>query len=134
VIRDVSVTTDVLRYGTIDRVFVGNQGYGKPERICKVRFRKVRRPELGDKVCSRMAQKGVCGMVLPAENMPYTKDGIIPDIIMNPHAFPSRMTIGQMMECSVCQIGDDGGNSWRWNHLYTVRYGFGSNKIRGYGI
>ena len=104
VIRDVSVTTDVLRYGTIDRVFVGNQGYGKPERICKVRFRKVRRPELGDKVCSRMAQKGVCGMVLPAENMPYTKDGIIPDIIMNPHAFPSRMTIGQMMECVFAKL------------------------------
>lgn len=57
VIRDVSITTDVLRYGTVDRVFVGNQGYGKPEKICKVRFRKVRRPELGDKVCSRMAQK-----------------------------------------------------------------------------
>jgi DNA-directed RNA polymerase II subunit RPB2 len=104
VIRDVSITTDVLRYGTVDRVFVGNQGYGKPERICKVRFRKVRRPELGDKVCSRMAQKGVCGMILPAENMPYTKDGIIPDIIMNPHAFPSRMTIGQMMECVFAKL------------------------------
>lgn len=104
VVRDVSMTTDILHYGTIDRVFLGNKGYGKPERICKVRFRKVRRPELGDKFCSRMAQKGVVGMILPAESMPYTKDGIIPDIIINPHAFPTRMTIGQMMECVFAKL------------------------------
>lgn len=97
--QDVSKMTDVHHYGKIDKVFVAKKGLGNDQRICKVRFRKVRRPELGDKACSRCAQKGVVGMILPAENMPFTKDGIIPDIIINPHAFPSRMTIAHIVEC-----------------------------------
>jgi DNA-directed RNA polymerase II subunit RPB2 len=97
--RDVSEVTDVHHYGKIDKVFVVNKGLGSSERICKIRFRKIRRPELGDKGCSRCAQKGVIGMILPAENMPFTKDGIIPDLIINAHAFPSRMTIAHLIEC-----------------------------------
>lgn len=97
--RDVSHVTDVHHYGRIDKVFVVNKGLGSGERICKIRFRKVRRPELGDKGCSRCAQKGVIGMILPHENMPFTKDGIVPDIIINSHAFPSRMTIAHLVEC-----------------------------------
>lgn len=96
--KDVSLTTDVNHYGTIDRVFVGTTVPGNPERICKVRFRKVRRPTLGDKHCSRHAQKGVIGMILEHENMPFTKDGIVPDLIINPHAFPTRMTMGHLLE------------------------------------
>jgi DNA-directed RNA polymerase II subunit RPB2 len=102
--RDVSEVTDVHHYGKIDKVFVVNKGVGNTERICKIRFRKVRRPELGDKGCSRCAQKGVVGMILPAENMPYTKDGIIPDLIINPHAFPSRMTIAHLIECVFAKL------------------------------
>lgn len=97
--KDVSEVTDVHHYGRIDKVFVVNKGLGNGERICKIRFRKVRRPELGDKGCSRCAQKGVIGMILPAQDMPYTKDGIIPDLIINAHAFPSRMTIAHLVEC-----------------------------------
>jgi DNA-directed RNA polymerase II subunit RPB2 len=100
--RDVSLTTDVHHYGKIDRVFVGGRGIGNTadgEEICKVRFRKIRRPELGDKACSRCAQKGVFGMILAPESMPFTKDGIVPDLIINPHAFPSRMTIAHLIEC-----------------------------------
>lgn len=97
--RDVSEVTDVHHYGRIDKVFVVNKGLGGGERICKIRFRKVRRPELGDKGCSRCAQKGVIGMILAHENMPFTKDGIVPDIIINAHAFPSRMTIAHLVEC-----------------------------------
>jgi len=97
--RDVSEITDVHHYGKIDKVFVVNKGLGNAERICKIRFRKTRRPELGDKGCSRCAQKGVIGMILPAEDMPFTKDGIIPDLIINAHAFPSRMTIAHLVEC-----------------------------------
>lgn len=97
--RDVSLVTDVHHYGRIDKVMVASKGLGDAQRIAKIRFRKIRRPELGDKACSRCAQKGVIGMILPAESMPFTKSGIIPDIIINPHAFPSRMTISHIVEC-----------------------------------
>lgn len=102
--QDVSRLTDVHHYGKIDKVFIAKKGLGDEQRICKVRFRKVRKPELGDKACSRCAQKGVIGMILPSENMPFTKHGITPDIIINPHAFPSRMTIAHIVECVFAKL------------------------------
>lgn len=99
---DVSLVTDVHHYGHIDKVFVGNQipGIDRADvsRVCKVRFRKIRRPEPGDKNCSSHGQKGVIGLIIPEVDMPFTKDGIRPDIIINPHAIPSRMTIGHLIE------------------------------------
>ena len=98
--RNASVVSGVHHYGTVDKIYVDHTGVADDHnRICKMRFRKIRRPELGDKICSRHGQKGVIGMIIPEEDMPFTKDGIVPDIIINPHAIPSRMTIGHLVEC-----------------------------------
>jgi DNA-directed RNA polymerase beta subunit len=111
--QDNSVSIKANDDGYIDMNYTGvnNDGY----RFCKIRIRKNRKPEVGDKVASRSAQKGSIGMIYEHKDMPFTKDGIVPDIIINPHAIPSRMTMAQLMECIMgkvcCSVGAFGDST-----------------------
>jgi len=94
---DNSKTTKKGQLGFVDKSFIseGEEGF----RIAKIRVREERLPAIGDKMASRAGQKGTLGLIIPEEDMPFTADGVRPDLIINPHALPSRMTIGQLVEC-----------------------------------
>jgi len=93
---DDSVKTKKGQLGFVDKSFItqGEEGFN----IAKVRIREERLPSIGDKMASRAGQKGTLGLIIPEADMPFTPDGIKPDLIINPHAIPSRMTIGQIVE------------------------------------
>ena len=94
--EDQSKTFRTMENTYIDKNYTGRNGDGY--NFAKVRVRILRKPVLGDKFSSRHGQKGTCGNIIQECDMPFTKDGLRPDIIINPHAIPSRMTIGQLKE------------------------------------
>jgi DNA-directed RNA polymerase II subunit RPB2 len=96
---DCSVVPKKGAKGIVDRVFVTEGEEGK--RIAKVRVRESRIPAMGDKMASRAGQKGTIGMIIPECDMPFLANGQRPDMIINPHAIPTRMTIGHMVECII---------------------------------
>jgi DNA-directed RNA polymerase beta subunit len=94
--EDQSKTFRTTEETYVDKNYTGRNGDGY--NFAKVRVRTLRKPVMGDKFSSRHGQKGTCGNIIPECDMPFTKDGLKPDIIINPHAIPSRMTIAQLKE------------------------------------
>ena len=134
--RDSSVTIKNNENGYIDANYIDTNGDGY--KFCKVRIRSTRIPDIGDKFSSRHGQKGTVGMVYREQDLPFTKDGIVPDIIINPHAIPSRMTIAQLLECIVgksCAIGGYMGDGTAFNHndVNSISQGLESLGFQGQG-
>jgi DNA-directed RNA polymerase II subunit RPB2 len=116
--RDSSSTHKNSENCRVDGVWQDRNSDGYP--FVKVRVVSERVPEIGDKFSSRHGQKGTCGIMLNEEDMPYTAKGLRPDLIMNPHAVPSRMTIAQLMETmygKVCTEKGTLGDGTPYSHL-----------------
>ena len=122
--EDVSKMHRTTEDSYVDRNYMERNGDGYV--ICKVRIRTFRKPVIGDKLSSRHGQKGTIGNIIPEMDMPFTKNGQRPDIIINPHAIPSRMTIAQLKETLLGKVllelglfGD--GTSFGELDVYTIR-------------
>jgi DNA-directed RNA polymerase II subunit RPB2 len=136
-LRDASVMMKNGESGYVDMNCHNNNHFtttnGDGYEFAKVRVRSFRMPTIGDKVSSRHGQKGTIGIVYTQEDMPFTRDGLVPDVIINPHAVPSRMTVGQLMECILGKVSTIMGCYGDGTPFSDVTVESIGESLRGYG-
>ena len=130
--RESSVRVRPSEEGIVDMALVSMTSEGN--KFVRIRVRDLRIPEIGDKFASRHGQKGVIGIILSGADMPFTEDGIAPDIIINPHAIPSRMSVGQLLEMIAGKVGASSGERIDGTAFSGMPEKKISEKLKSYGF